>query len=501
MARNISTGFILVLCIAMGIRLFAGDISLANSGSFNLTSRTSFGIDLDNTYRYGLKQELTDFQLVINLVPYQKLNNRVKSDTAVGFINLTLFNLDLVTSEGLGYNAGVPDSNGAYLRRNRFQTGEFLAGIAKGNWILQMNAGANEPFWSPWNKGLEFVNDGVKFTWSYLDSMVDVKRINPISSLKPEDPLVAQFQQDTKGPTDNLGVDIGGATIAALYTVENRFGLNLKFATEYPYNSDAITPYNRNGLAAGIDSVIIPSQLESLKLFISVGGSYEYGLDANSDPFMMGSKIGYNIPLNDDLALEPYAGADVGIKIKEAGSYDSGEYEVATGVTFHWPGLGGWYTDYILNRPGRVFPGLSLAYKVYSPFSRAIQDAQHSIKFTLFEPRGDDGLFYGIGSEMVVDYIDISSSNPVFYLTSYFDYTIPAVFNTSGSLIPWITLCYDNLPDTDRRKQAIKLDGGVKLDRVISNTIIALSWNSGDLLNSAAVYRWGYLKTSIEIKY
>ncbi|NLJ10060.1 MAG: hypothetical protein GX438_06950 [Treponema sp.] len=483
------------------LQVFPGDISLADSGSFNLTSRTSFGIDLDNPYRYGLTQDLTDFQLVINLVPYQKLSNKVKSDNAVGFINLTLFNLDLVTSEGLGYNAGVPDNNGAYLRRNRFQTGEFLAGIAKGNWIFQMNAGANEPFWSPWNKGLEYVNDKVKFTWAYLDSMVDVKRITPIGSLKPEDPVVTQFQQDTKGPTDSLGFDVGGSTIAALYTLENRFGMNLKFATEYGYNSDAITPQNRNGITAGIDTVFIPPQLEKFKIFLSADGSYEYGLDSNPDPVMVGGKAGYRIPLNDDFALEPYVGTDVGVKIKETGGYDSGEYETAMGITVHWPGQGGWYTDYILNRDGRVFPGLSLAYKIYNSLDEGFSSAKQSMKFTLFEPRGDEGLFYGIGSEIVADFVDIGSMDRILYITSYFDYTLPGVLQSPGAFIPWITICYDNVPDGSQRKQSVKIDGGLKLEKVVSNTIISLGWNSGDLVNPVASYRWGYLKASVEISY
>ncbi|MCX7656898.1 MAG: hypothetical protein N2Z76_10295, partial [Treponemataceae bacterium] len=378
-----------VLLMLVGMSLFSGEVSLSDSASFNLTSRTSFGIDLDNPYRYGLKQELTTFELVINLVPYQKLTNRVQTDQAVGFVNLTLFNLDLVTNEPLGYNAGVPESV-AYLKRNRFQTGEFLAGIAKGNWIFQMNAGANEPFWSPWNKGLQFINDKVRFTWAYLDSMVDVKRITPVSLLKPEDSVVTQFQQDTKGATDSFGLDITGATIAALYNLENRFGLNLKFATEYPYNSEAITPQNKNGIAAGFDMVVIPEKLQNLKVFISGGGSYEYGIDSNPDPIVVGGKAGYVVPLNESLSLEPFVGTDVGIKVIE-GKYDSGEYEVSTGITMRWPGQGGWYTDYILDKAGRVFPGMSLAYKVYNTFANPLENGQHAIKFTLFEPRGDEG--------------------------------------------------------------------------------------------------------------
>lgn len=155
MRRFVAAVLAFSVCLA---GIFAGEISASDSAAFNITSRTTFGLDLDDAYRFGLKQELTKFELVIGLVPYQKLSNRVNSPDAVGFIDFTLFHLDLLFAKALGYNA--PGS----ATTNRYQTGEFVAGIAKGNWVFQMNAGGNEPFWSPWNKGLQFVNDKVKFS-------------------------------------------------------------------------------------------------------------------------------------------------------------------------------------------------------------------------------------------------------------------------------------------------------------------------------------------------
>ena len=475
----------LVLLLGCIFYVHAGEASTDFTAEFNITSRTSFGVDLDNSYRYGLKQELADFNFILH---------------PVGFINLTFFNLDLMSDESLGYNAGVPDQK-AYLMRNRFQTGEFLAGIAFSDWIIQLNAGANEPFWDPWNKGIQFTNDKVKFSWAYLDSMVDVKRIKKITELSPQDPVVTQFQQDACGPTDQFGLNITGATIAALYNKEDVFGLNLKVATEYPYDSEAITENNSNGIAAGFDVVVTPPAIEGLKIFASAGGSVNYGKDENPDPFVFGTRVGYTIPLNEDITIEPYGGFDGGMKFSEQGS-NPFEFEASCGLTMRWPGQAGWFTDYILNKDGRVFPGMSIAYSAFGN-TDALSDINHSVKFTLFEPRGDDGVFYKIGSEMVVDVTHLGQKNWDMLATLYFDYEVPGFLKTNGRLIPWLTLCYDNLPFNagEERENALKTDLGVKLDGVISNTVIGLVWNSGNLISEKSDISYGFIKTFVEIKF
>ena len=494
----------LVVFLGCIFYMHAAEASTDLTAEFKVTSRTSFGFDLDNPYRYGLKQELADFNFILHLTPYQKLTNKVNSSEPVGFINLTFFNLDLMSDESLGYNSGVPDSK-AFLMRNRFQTGEFLAGIAYSNWIFQFNAGANEPFWDPWNKGIQFTNDNVKFSWAYLDSVVDVKRVKKISELAPQDPVVTQFQQDACGPTDQFGLNISGTTIAALYNKEDVFGLNLKFATEYGYDSEAITEDNKNGLAAGFDLVLTPPALPGLKIFASAGGSVNYGIDKNPDPLVFGSRIGYNIPLNEDISLEPYAGFDGGLKFVEDGEKkEPFEFEVSGGLTMRWPGQAGWFTDYILNKDGRVFPGMSLAYSAYGNADE-ISDLNHSVKFTLFEPRGDDGVFYRIGSEMIVDLTQLGKDSWNLFATLYLDYEIPGFLNTRGKLIPWVTLCYDNIPYTagsekGERENAFKTDLGLKLDGMITNTVFGLVWNSGNLISDKSDTSKGFIKTYVEIK-
>jgi hypothetical protein len=209
---------IIFLLLLIPAFLFAIDISASDSARLDIVSRTSFGIDLDNTYRFGLSNELTQLDLVFGLAPYQKLSNRINSSDAVGFIDITLFHLDLIkVNRSIGYNA--PSGIGT----NRYQTGEFLAGITKGNWLFQLNAMGNEPFTSPWNKGLQFVNDGFKLSWAYLDSMVDIRRITAVSGIpvitrRGEENMAGDGQTQEHATMKQFGFDSLGNIARPVWT-------------------------------------------------------------------------------------------------------------------------------------------------------------------------------------------------------------------------------------------------------------------------------------------
>jgi hypothetical protein len=510
--------------------LFAIDISVSDSARLDIVSRTSFGIDIDNPYRYGLSNELTQFDLVFGLAPYQKLSNRLNSPDAVGFINITLFHLDLIkTDKTIGYNAP------AGIGTNRYQTGEFLAGIVKGPLLIQLNAMGNEPFTSPWNKGLEFVNDDFKLSWAYLDTMVDIRRINAITGVPvitrrgeenmagdgqtKEHDTMKQFGFDILGNiADRFGQDTGGQMIAVMYNADS-FGINLKLGTEYSFESANITSDNQNGLAMGVDSVFTPDFLPGLKIFASIMGTRSYGPDDAPDPFYGGTRIGYNIPLNDDISVEPWVGFDIGTRFKENGDTEKPGYEFSFGGTMRWPGQGGWLTDYIMNSDGRVFPGVSLGYKIYEEKEKNT-GLEHSIKFTLFEPRGDEGLFYKLGSEIILDFIDltnVTAGNPAIVYspendpswrgfsilgTAYFDLEFNNPGIIPGTLIPWTILYYDNLPETSGsgRYNNIKFDLGVNLENAIANTTFGIVWNTGSLLRAVPDQKLGYLRLIAEIR-
>lgn len=513
MKKRIITAVIACVCtITSFASLSAGEFTIADTASFNIKSRTSFGMDIDKPYRFGLKQELTKFELKIDLAPYQKLSNRVNSSDAVGFIGFTFFDLELIFDKnnaknnpnggGSGYNDPVT------VKTNRYQTGEFIAGIAKGNWIFQLNAGGNEPFMAPWNKGLQFVNDGIKFSWAYLDSMVDAVRSKPIAELKPQDCVIAQYTQDNANFSDRFAMNLQGAAVAAMYNREDLFGFNFKVATQYPYDSSNITESNMNGIAGGIDSVVTPTGLYGFKFLTSVAGAFNYGADENPDPVMAGTRIGYNIALNEDISLEPFIGLDIGVDLPNSGSVDKVSYESSIGATMHWPGQGGWLIDYFREDEGRVFPGMSVSYKINGDSTKSIKDCMHDMKITLFEPKGDEGLFYGLGAELILDIASIGKENFSTMLTMYLDYEIPGIFGTAGKLIPWTIICYDHLPyfqaagsPQDGHQEAMKVDLGIKFDGVISNTVLGLVWQSGNIISGRNEVVKGFLKAVAEIKY
>ena len=514
--------------------LFAIDITVGNGAQLDITSRTAFGIDMDNPYRYGLANELTQVDLIFNLAPYQPLSNRPVSTEAAGFINVTLFHLDLVkVRKTIGYNE--PGNIGT----NRYQTGEFLAGIVKGPWLIQLNAQGNEPFTSPWNKGLQFVNDGFKLSWAYLDSMVDIRRTRSITNMpvitrRGEENMIGagdirphgsmlQFGFDEIGNiADRFGTDIKANMIAAMYNGDN-FGVNLKFGTEKLFDDDTITPENRNGLAYGFDSVFTPSFLKGLKIFFSIMGTNAYQTvsdsvtDSDPQPLLGGTRIGYSIPLGEELSVEPWVGLDLGTYFVDGSAGEAG-YEASVGFTVRWPGAGGWLKDYIINSDGRVFPGMSFGYKIYDEPERNAKGPEHSIKFTLFEPRGNDGLLRGWGSEIIVDLVDLTDveqkvSNhpdkdprvPGFSVlaTAYVDYEFSNLGRMPGALVPWTIFYFDNLPDALRpgqRYNNIKLDIGLNLEKAIANTTFGIAWNTGSLLRDAGISKLGYFRLIAEIR-
>lgn len=508
---------VVLLLLITCVSIFAGEISAGGGARFDIVSRTSFGIDLDNPYRFGLKNELTKFTFAFSLAPYQKLTNRVNSEDAVGFIDFTMFHLDLIKSPVQTPNQGGDAFAGpGNMGTNRFQTGEFIAGIVKGPWLLQLNAGGNEPFISPWNKGLQYVNDGIKLSWAYLDSMVDVMRVTPISAMLPimpmgyelidgngstlgADGIVNQFKQDSLGNGDDYAMGGSkynqGHLVALMYNQET-FGLNFKLATEKPFDDDTITEDNMNGLAFGVDSVFNP--FPELRIFASVAGKAMYGSDASADDIMAGTKIGYTIALNEDVSLQPYVGLDIGTAIGDGGN--PVEFELAGGLTMRWPGQAGWFVDYLRDSDGRVFPGMSIGYKMYGNSEANAEDFIHDIKFTLFEPKGDDGMFFGIGSEIIVDFVDVGSDARSLMATAYVDYTMYGALGLPGALVPWAIICYDNLPDGSDRLNDMKLDLGVKLENAIANTTFGFSWHSGSLIQQTE-YHWGYLRATAEIRF
>ena len=537
----------MALLLTLPAAVFSIDISVNGKARLDIVSRTSFGIDMDHPWVFGLDNELTQVDLVFGLAPWQELSNRVNTQDAYGFINITLQSLSLIRYDReVGYIDTGSSTRPANIFTDAYQTTAFMAGIARGPWLVQLNAGANEPFFEPWFKGMEYINDGFKFSWAYLDSMADIRRINAISGIPvitkrgeenikwpkkaADNDSMRQFGfKDSVNVADRFGPDISGEMVAAMYNADS-FGLNFKLGTEHKLTSKEITKANYNGIAIGIDSVFLPYFAPGLKIFASLVGTYNYDIDTKPDPIIGGTRIGYNIPLSPVISVEPWVGLDMGSKIKDKGGLEKPEYEASFGGTMRWPGQGGWAKDYILNTEGRVYPGMSVGYKIYENLETK-PGMEHSIKFTLFEPRGDDGMFFKIGSEIIVDIIDMTNvtfgiapldlgMDPFFnpkqgfsvLATAYFDYEIKNIGKLPGIFLPWTILYYDNLTGADKNADRIndfKIDLGINWEGAIRNTTFGLVWNSGSLIQKKAVttnwdqagnYVAGFLRLFVEIR-
>lgn len=519
---------------------FAKDIGNTFNAEFRIKSRTSFGVDLDSPYNLGLKQELLDFAYVMHLGPGY-LSNQFSADVPVGFINFSVYDVAITPISG-GTVENLEASRGTDSFYEYWDSGKFSAGISWKNFLLTLNGKNTESFWLPWNKAFENTDDKIRVSWASMDTVVGATRIKKILSSQPLDTdqkgrssgkwtgkeSTYLVEQDD-GTMDKLHFAVDGQMVGLMYNMPDVFGVNLKFATENPYDSKLNTVHDYNGIALGLDFVVTPKFLKGLRVLGSAAGTWNYGADHNADPFAAGVKASYSIVLNEDITVEPYAGFDAGLFLLDDYSVSTiaknsstqyktgisddetnlpgGGFEASVGAAVRWPGQRGWHTDYITGDEGRVFPGMALGYSFYNnPFDGDTAPS-HSIKFTLFEPTGHEGVLYFIGSEVIADLKNIGTKDWELLATAYVDCPLDMLIK-HGILTPFVTLYYDNLPYEKGadilRQNALKTDLGVKLSEFIPNTVVSLLWNSGNLIenkNVEAPLTKGFVRCAVEITF
>jgi hypothetical protein len=507
-----------VLFVAASAAAFAIDVSTASGATLDITTRTSFGVNLDNPGQYGLKVEFPEFGVYYNLAPNQEITTRVKSDRPAGFIDLHMDvqnirfsngsnpddNASKGSEVGLDFNDSSSSTTGYF---GPFYIYGFESGIAYNGYVLQLAAGGDDAFWKPWNRTLEFLNDKLANSWAYMDTRVQYGR-DKVAALPLDtndvdvnNPAYNENNywnfQTANTAQDSLTSTISG-TMVGLQHATDGFSYMVKLATEYGYDdASKITSSDKNGIAAGFDYATTPFAIKGFRVLGSVTGSYDYGPDANSDPVFAGAKASFDFPVpgQKGVSVEPYIGYDGKVSIASDYSTKYGQ-EFAGGATIHWPGKSGWLFDYLKNRSGVVYPGLTAAYKLYLPDNGSA--AQHSLLVTLMEETGDAGALYGVGAEAVLQFFDFTSKSDGMLMASlYADYTIKQVLG--GKLVPWGKAFYDYYPDP--HTSALKLELGAKLKDSIQNAVLGLSWDSGTLIGTtdAAGDRWGEVKTYVEI--
>jgi hypothetical protein len=485
----------------------AQDVETASGAYMAVTTRTSFGINMDHPERFGLRTEFPRLGLYYNMAPWQKVSNAVKSPKPVGFVELYLDALNVRFTNGtypddnnpgqtmgLGFNDSASRPTGYF---GPFYIYGMQSGIIFNDDILQLAAGGNDDFWKPWNRSLAFLNDKLADSWAYLDTRVQYRR-DLVSTMgidtQSETNYWTYSSQNT--PMDSLSLLASGAMIG-LQHADASFAYMVKLATQYDYTFVNVTPTNMNGLAFGFDYAVTPAALPGLRALGSITAQYEYGADKEADPVFSGLKIGYDVPIRGlrDVSVEPYAGYDVRFGVPEG---FSGQvkiaHEIAAGTTVHWPGQGGWGYDYLQSRSGVVYPGLTLAYDLFVPDTGGA--VQHNLLVTLREDSGDAGMLLGIGSEAVLQYFDFTNTANAKALASlYVDYTVKNV--VGGNLIAWTKIFFDYIPASSACN--LKVDAGVKLAEAISNAVIGVIWDSGGLLAAGAPPVFGYVKMYVEV--
>lgn len=242
---------------------------------------------------------------------------------------------------------------------------------------------------------------------------------------------------------------------------------------------------------------------------VSMAGTFNKCDDEDANPFGFGTQVGYELPINDDFSFEPYIGYDMEIPLANDFTVQSVEYELATGITMYWPGSRGWAPGQLYMNAnygpgdGVSFPGMSLGYRLAGDTAAEAAPPEHNLRFSLKEDVADNGVLYGFGSELLVDWFNFTSEQSELYMSGYLDYTMVNFGGGSGAFRPGLFMLFDNYYDEVAGRQSDLLLGlrASFLD-VIPNTEFGIDWRSGSLIQGDSESGdpvWGFLKAYFQI--
>jgi hypothetical protein len=508
---------------------FGRDIDKAGGASLSIKTLTELGIDLDHPYKYGLDFSVPELALTLDLFGYQHVTNKVKSNDPVGFLDLTLGQVQIRFANGsqpdynnpgqimtFGFNDPASGKTGyfgpLYLQNVR-------SGILWGDWILQLGVGGTDSFWDPWHR--ESVSySQMASSWAYLDTRVQYQRgliptlvkdrtQNPTGT--PDETGYWAYDDQTKSATtgvDELSALFPGPLVGLQYAGPE-FSAMIKAGTSYGFDSTAVTESKPNGASVGLDYAFTPTSAKGFRVLGSVVAGFNQISPLLQHSVSGGVKVGYDLPLPRSAvkisSVEPYAGVDVQTPVITAGPT---AMEASAGVTLHWPGMNGWGFDYLQGNDGRtgnVYSGATIAYKAYLK-DVSVSAVKHSVQVTWYNDE-DGGIVNNLGSELAAQWFDLANpdGNNALEVTAYFGYKVPGVLG--GVLVPWTKIYWDNVKTSalTGRENNLKLDGGVKLKKAIRNAELGITYQSRNLTgadNNSLVDGWGkmgILKCSVQI--
>lgn len=488
-----------ILIVSILTNLSAKDLAIKEGAKIEITTRTSYGISLDNPDQQGLALDFTNLKLTYNMFNGGAISNKIVTNEPIGFMKFELGGMDLVWATNDGYNAD--DNNpgeDTNLGWNSADTGytypvyieRFTSGILWQDWLLQLAGGGDAPEnWRPWsrNEG-SYATSEIINRWAYMETRLQYRRkpvpeylstleTNP--SARPSEDVY--WADGDKSQIEDLYLAPGGTTIGLALNKPD-FSLMVKYATENEWTKKPTTEDEKNGTAIGLDTSFIPTSIPGFRSFASITKELNYGKNDTPQPFAVGGKIMYKIPIMGEFAIEPYLGYE--LLLFDNNDIDhSNAQEVAGGFTIHWPGAGGWQWDALQQRNGVLFPGLTLAWIMLdTDLDSSINDPRHNLRLTLFEESNGFGLSPFIGAEVSVEYKNFTNSSESDLLfTTYLDYDITGV--GKGIITPWTKVLYDNLglEAGHKRINNLKIDAGIKLTRFIKNATLGLTYQSKNL--------------------
>jgi len=490
--------------------LSAAELQTADGASVTVRTRTEFDLSIDDPSRFGLATSIPELSLNFALTPWQKVGEIPRSGQPQGFLQFELDKMEIRYTNGAQPDYNAPSGSGGFTfqfndpAKAGGKTGYFgpvympnmRAGIVWGDWLLQLAAAGVLDFDNPWNRAYERSYERMSADWAYLDTRVQYRRPSVeqyLTDLKASPPSETNYwsYDTTPNPFDQLNTDFSSQSahggLVGLEYSGKAMAARLKLNTRYTLTD--LPAGQSNGIGVGTDVSFTP--VRGLVSTSSVVSRWNYVGEASPNKVGLGSKLAYEVPAPGlkGLSLMPMVGYDTAFGV--TGDKTMAQ-EASAAFTVKWPGTEGWAYDYLRDRTGTVYSGLTFAYKLLQT-DVAQPGVSQEVLVTLFEDQGDEGLVKGLGSEIVVEGHDVGNPGRTATVSSYFDWTVKA---GKARVIPWTRILYDW---NGSAKAQMMTSLGVRLEKFIPKAVFGLTWDSNDLIPGTPQAGWGVAKLFTDI--
>ncbi|HTH14487.1 MAG TPA: hypothetical protein VMB23_08825, partial [Spirochaetia bacterium] len=269
---------LLLLPLLVLSSLSAKDLSVKTQAKIDITTNTSYGVNLDNPDQQGLRMDFSHFGISFNLANGGLVSNKIKSDGPSGFVQFEFGGLQLdwgntsslydkdMNNPGLTTNLGFNSGNTGYTYPIYIE--RFVSGIQwrafDGEFVVQLAGGGDEPEnWRPWsNVQRGYLMSEFIQRWAYLDTRVQYQRASVPAYLNNAKMSSTGLPDDSNywidgNPTDplnytrDLNLNPQGTLVGLQFNAAD-FSIMGKFTTEKTWADK--NPTDHNGMAFGVDA-------------------------------------------------------------------------------------------------------------------------------------------------------------------------------------------------------------------------------------------------------